>query len=287
MSNVALSSENKNTTQTSFTQLDIGGGPDANAAYYATPEQYKRELSGAHAVLLARANPDGSYIVLDPLLEMEVAKQVEAETPNVTFVEGQVDKDHKLPFDDGSMDVVEVNHLVSPLMMESHLKPEVRRIEHALEKKQADLQLQMITPAQLKQKLQPYQLEIEKVTEDRPEQLLEEGTAEDFKDYLAVMAEAARVLKPNGKLVLGEKWSRIKAIIRVISKDDRLQCDGEIMDQLGLEFLSLTDNDDSNRSGYANSAAWIRYGRIESGDMEGAEQARPLILTLQKRSDAK
>ncbi|MEK7594749.1 MAG: class I SAM-dependent methyltransferase [Patescibacteria group bacterium] len=283
MSNVALSSANQNTTQTNFTQLDIGGGPDADPNLTDT-EYYKDQLGRAHSVLLAKSNPDGSYIVFDPVLEMEAAKQVEADTPNVAFIKGQVDKDHRLPFNDDSMDIIEVNHLVSPLMMEANIRPEVEKREATIEEKRAEFEHEWLSPDEVQERLRPYSQAVNDFVNSKPKQLFEEGIAEDFQDYLAVVEEAARVLKPNGKLVLGEKWSRIKPIVRIISKDDRLQCDGEIMDKLGLEFFSLTDNDDPHRSGYANSAAGMRDFRIESGDMSGAEEMRPVILTLQKRT---
>lgn len=283
MSNVALSSANKNTTQTNFTQLDIGGGPDnivgeLDVSRSEVADGYEGRLKHVRSALLAKANPDGSYVVFDPGLEMDIAKQVEEEIPNLGFVEGKVDVDHKLPFDDGSMDVVEINHLFAPVIIAGNVKPK----EEALAKKRQEFELDWLSSAQVDAKMKPYTDELEDFIAKQPKQLAEEGTARDFKDYLMIVEEASRVLKSGGKLLLGEKWARMQPILRVISKDDRLQCDGEIMDELGLELVSLKDNNDPNRSSYAEGAANTRDFHITNGDREKSEDFRPLVLTLQK-----
>jgi SAM-dependent methyltransferase len=272
-----------------FSHLDIGGGPDIHPDSLerqsdVSPDELsfeRQQLLNLRATQLAQQHPSGNYMVYDPNLIMEVADEVTAEIPNLSFEKGQVDADNPLPFSDNSLDVVEVNHLFYPLINARYLEPKQREV--ARKRKEFESEF-LATPQQVERKLKPIQKAFDSYIATKPQELQNTGSAEELADYLVIVREAARVLRPGGELLLAEAWDRMQAVVRLLSQPGSLQCDGEIMQEMDLEYVSLTDNDDPHRSAYATSRAGMREERREAGQKEDAERFRPMVLRLKKRT---
>jgi len=93
--------------------LDIGGGAEweNNEINQVSLED---DINSLRAVKLAKENPDKEYIVFDQFIPTNPITRKANETPNLHFVKGETEY---LPFDDASIDRVEMNHMYAPLSM--------------------------------------------------------------------------------------------------------------------------------------------------------------------------
>lgn len=230
-----------------FTHLDIGGGPDILPE--DTSDRYVDRLQMVRAAMLAAEHPDRAYIVFDPLLDTAVAERVQDTLPNVTFTEGKVDRNHKLPYPDQSMNVVEMNHLLYPLFYSRNIKWRENQLEDKTKEFASEF---LATQQQVEARLSPYRQELTKfieigIGEPTPQD------AEYFMDYIAAIKEAARVLKPGGTLMLAEKRGRMDRIVRLLTETGE---DGRpsLLDEIGLQMGEVANNQDPNRSRYAEMA---------------------------------
>lgn len=88
--------------------LDIGGGPDMLGDF--------ETMSNLRAVQLAKQNPQKEYIIFDIEVPQQAAKQLSHELSNLHFVQGKLDLRLKIPFEDDSVDEVEMNFMYTPLV---------------------------------------------------------------------------------------------------------------------------------------------------------------------------
>lgn len=101
-------------TTRSYRILDIGGGPEWNKTF-GHGKEWLEDMRKLRAARLAREHPDNIYIVLDLHIPRAEAAFVQHELPNLHFMECNVLKSTHLPFVDGSIERVEMNHMWTPL----------------------------------------------------------------------------------------------------------------------------------------------------------------------------
>lgn len=286
--------------------LDIGGGTDERFDSSSVLDNELREksiasLMGTRAVRLAQANPNMSVTVFDPEISSSAA-EVSAKVGNVTFEEGQVDAEHSLPYEDGSMDIVEANHLFRPLqpMMLDNDKLKLKDLSalidtlngqmHTLENGGSLVMHELPPrPEDREKQIEELRKRIESIKRQHdevqlPDRVQKHGTQEDFADYLTVITEAGRVLKPGGKLKLAEKSGTIETIKRLLSAEEEF--DSEILEKAGLKFAALEPNDDEFRSAYADRAE-RQAEDLESEDAQKSGKSRPMLLILEKLAEAR
>jgi hypothetical protein len=280
-------------SETPYRHLDIGGGPDRPsheemAQLPVSEERHRyemRALEGLRAAKLAKANPEGQYLVIDPNLPEPQAAYVQGRIPNLLFVRGKTEHGHGLPISDNSIDTVEINHLFFPLLSSRHLQPLERDIPKRLAERQAAIASAapgMINHLVIQKQVLQYENELLAEISRLAEELENSGGAEDFRDFVATLAEASRILKPGGSVIIAEKRSRLDAIRRVLSKDAGLKCDGELMGRLHLQMAAYKENTESTRSAYAEAAGASEERQREWGNDEAAESMTPMLLELEK-----
>ena len=155
-------------------------------------------MSNLRAVQLSKQNPQGEYIVFDRNIPHETSKQLSHDIPNLHFIQGILSPNLNIPFQDNSMDRVEMNFLYTPLT-----DPDGKGMPSRTNMSQ-----------QLGWNLF--------------------GTAYT-ELYVHTLEEACRALKPGGILAITEKQQRLNWIKRLLSRDSWLDLDGSLMNKLGLD----------------------------------------------------
>ena len=175
--------------------LDIGGGPDIYPlAIEQERTKYVEAILGLRAVRWAVLMPNTDWTVLDPTLQRRGLEPVQSKIPqNAHLMEGKITEDEPAPFEDESFDRVEMNFLFSPLLADSY----VRRMKDP--RKALDMVVSL-TPKEL----------------------------HELGDYGACIREAARLLKPGGRLQIAEKANRMDRILPVLY--------GREVQDIGLAF---------------------------------------------------
>lgn len=109
---------------------------------------------------------------------------------------------------------------------------------------------------------------------------------QDVTLYLHPLAEACRVLKSGGTLVITEKQERLNRIRQLLSRDGRF-LDGFWMSELGLDTGTnkLAKITDPNRTKYAKFSMKDQKSFEERGDRKHAADYTVFSLELRKKVD--